>query len=92
MSNYILKAFNAAHLADSYNPDKHRIVVRLDGRIVAQISPTRGAYLNRLYTVPAGVPIGNIVNIDQLRRAILRVVFKGDAAAMARATVERVLR
>lgn len=89
MANAILKALNAEHVAEGYDRDKHRVVVKLDGKVVAQISPSLPGYHDRLQTVPGGKAIGPVFDLEQMRRTICRVVFAGDVEAMGRAEVAR---
>lgn len=92
MANAILKALNAEHAAEGYDHAKHRIVVKLDGVLVAQITPSLPGYHDRLQTVPGDKAVGPVFDQDQMRRTICRVVFAGDVEAMARAEVSRELR
>lgn len=85
MANAILKALNAEHAAEGYDRSKHRIVVKLDGVVVAQITPSLPGYHDQLQTVPEDKVVGPVFNQDQMRRTICRVVFAGDVEAMNRA-------
>lgn len=89
MANAILKALNAEHVAEGYDRSKHRIVVKLDGGVVAQITPSAPGCQDRLQTVPGDKAIGPVFDLDQMRRTICRVVFAGDVDAMGRAEVAR---
>lgn len=92
MKNAILTVFGAAHLAKGYDPTKHRIVVRLDGKVLAQITPSAPGYHDRLDMKLGNQSVGPAFEPDQMRRRIVSVVFGGNESDMARATVERVPR
>lgn len=92
MTNAILKALNAEYAAEGYDRSKHRIVVKLDGAVVAQITPSLPGYHDSLQTVPGDKAVGPVFDQNQMRRTICRIVFSGDVEAMSRAEVVRELR
>ena len=90
MKNAILTVFGAAHLAEGYDPTNHRIVVRLDGKALAQITPSAPGYHDRLDMELGNQSVGPAFEGDVMRRRILTVVFGGVESDMARAEVARV--
>lgn len=85
-----LNAFGRVDILDGFDPQKHIIAVKLDGKIIGQISPARDGYHEMTYYQPYNVatPIGPAFDPAAMKRAITRVMFGNDSAAFDRAVLE----
>lgn len=86
-------------ILDNYDPEKHRIVVRVDGEIVGEIVPERPGRHEMGYAYDYrgatrgrdGVtPIGPAFDPAGMKRRIISIMFNGDTGAFARARLEKI--
>lgn len=90
----ILSAFGREDMADTYNPEKHKIIVQsADGTMIGEIVPRNAA--NRTHETAYtrfGASIGPSFDPSIMRARLIRAMFDGDEAAFKVATLHRVPR